>query len=86
MPAFCQDRIEIDAPAGLESLLSFDEGSQILSLGTITDSLDLAGNPEIVYTIPTVLYWKDYAGNPVNSESVDQTLTIKNPCLDPAYV
>ena len=86
-PAFCLNSIAPGSfDTGLIPFLSFDESDQILSLSEITDSIDLAGAVETKYEIPTVLSYFDYSGNLVDTRSVSQTLTIKNPCLDPAFV
>ena len=80
------DTIDITSPTdnGIDSELSIDPSSQIISLAEITGATTISGLTETVYTIPAVVTFKDYEDAVVDdiTVSVDQTLTVKNPCID----
>ena len=88
-PGYCLDSVAITSPTdnGIDSELSFDSDTQIISLAEITGSTTISGLVETSYTIPAVVTIKDYDDDVVDSltVSVDQTLTVKNPCIDSNY-
>ena len=89
-PDYCD--VVISATIGtaadsLDTKLSFDNTTQTFSLPQFSDSLDLSGNTETDYTV-TVSYetFSKYQVAAQQSGSKDLIYTIKNPCIDPAYV
>ena len=83
-PTWCTNKIEYSAP-GLETYLVLNKGTQTYVIPQISNSLDLSGLVETVYTVTTDFIVSDYAGTETK-HSVDYELTIKNPCIDQTFV
>ena len=85
--AYCYTDLTLaSAPSALDTKLSLDEATQVVTIAQISDSLALAGaGSEEVYTITVKFTWGSFFVDAAEAEYTGTfTWTIKNPCVDPS--
>ena len=81
-PQSCKSKLETIVPPALENHVIFDPDSQTFAFEEITDSLDLSGDTETIYTIDVIYSVLDpQTDEPLSVTERSFTLTIKNPCI-----
>lgn len=87
-PSWCPFELTITKPGNtvLDPKLSLDQTKQDVVLDQITDNVEIAGPASTDYPVLTTITTEAYDGTKTAETPIEHTVTIKNPCIDAAYM